>query len=413
MDWIEECLGSLKEKIKNSSLRKSLAVYMVFAVMITVVMVVFTSLVCSSWQNVICQVNGIDEEYEYIGNGDFAINITEGRVYITEIGEVMELSPYDGKLYVVLEIIQILCIPFYSVVAIILVSILYYQNKLREPIFLLKKEMEAIERGDLSFSCHYDSADEMGDICKSMNRMRCAMIENQRKMWELMEEQRTINAAFAHDLRTPLTVINGYVEMLQEYYPKGVVSEEQIFSMLESIKEQTERLKVFSQTMKHVQGFEMLEVRKVKHTNEELRKSICDLANGLQVESGLSISIDIQIEEKWLYYDEQVVMEVLENLLSNALRYGKKTIEILVQQRAEKLLLYVKDDGRGMTKEELYKADSPYYTDKKIIQDNSDNMHFGLGLTICKILCKKHGGGLSFSNSVNGGAIVCAEICVL
>ena len=42
-------------------------------------------------------------------------------------------------------------------------------------------------------------------------------------MWELLEEQRKINAAFAHDLRTPLTVIAGYVDMLTEYYPKAII----------------------------------------------------------------------------------------------------------------------------------------------------------------------------------------------
>lgn len=131
------------------------------------------------------------------------------------------------------------------------------------------------------------------------------------------------------------------------------------------------------------------------------------------------ICISVKSCDSDLYYDENVVMEVLGNLLSNALRYGKKNIEILAEKQEEKLFLYVKDDGRGMTKEELYKADSPYYTDKtKNEQEqggNDDvlykkqNIHFGLGLTICKILCKKHGGNLSFCNSVDGGVIVCAE----
>lgn len=93
-----------------------------------------------------------------------------------------------------------------------------------------------------------------------------------------------------------------------------------------------------------------------------------------------------------------------------------------MEQREESLFLYVKDDGRGMTREELYRADSPYYSDKTRVSENQwqddgtgkakQDVHFGLGLTICKILCKKHGGSIGFSNSMEGGAIVCAEFFV-
>ncbi len=64
-----------------------------------------------------------------------------------------------------------------------------------------------------------------------------------------------------------------------------------------------------------------------------------------------------------------------------------------------------------MTKEELYRADSPYYSDKTY-EEAGQEMHFGLGLTICKILCKKHGGSLGFANSVEHGAIVSAQFYV-
>lgn len=418
MDRINEIAESCRKKLREASLRKVLVLYLVMAVFIALIAMLITCVICENWKDIIRQVNAIDEDYRYIGEGDFAINFVSDGVVIRKT-DMVSLSMGDTKLWYALNAIEILCIPVYSIGAIILVSVIYYRNKLREPISLLKAETEYIKRNDLSFCCRYDSGDEMGDICQSMDSMRQAVINNQQIMWELMEEQRIINAAFAHDLRTPLTVINGYVEMLLEYYPKGQISEEQLLNMLTLIQGQTERIRIFSETMKEVHGFEALEIKKKKHTEQELEQEIRNIITGLERDNAPDICISVKSCDSDLYYDENVVMEVLGNLLSNALRYGKKNIEILAEKQEEKLFLYVKDDGRGMTKEELYKADSPYYTDKtKNEQEqggNDDvlykkqNIHFGLGLTICKILCKKHGGNLSFCNSVDGGAIVCAE----
>ena len=61
----------------------------------------------------------------------------------------------------------------------------------------------------------------------------------------------------------------------------------------------------------------------------------------------------------------------------------------------------------GESKEELTKAVSPYYREKTE-DDGQDSSHFGIGLSISALLCKKHGGELELANSIHGGAIVCA-----
>lgn len=419
MDWIEELFEKWKGKLKKFSLRKAMVVYLIIAIILTLSACIATWKVCDSWKTVIRRVNGIESDFRYIGDGAFVLHYESYDIMVVKGQDMVTLNKKDTMLWNILSGIELLCIPVYALGAIFLVSTIYYKNKLREPISLLKSEMESIKRNDLSFSCFYDSADEMGDICKTMDIMRKAVVDNQKNMWELLEEQRKINAAFAHDLRTPLTVISGYVDMLMEYYPKGQVSEEKMLEILSSIQGQAVRMRCFSETMKEVDSFEVLEVRKKQHTARELEEEIKNIAAGLENANTPVISISVKSIEQELYYDENIVMEVLGNLLSNALRYGKKKIEISAQQQDAMLNLYVKDDGRGMTKEELYKADSPYYSDKTKNEEkdaetvkNGQLVHFGLGLTICKILCKKHGGSLSFSNSVEGGAIVCAEFFV-
>lgn len=419
MDWIEELFEKWKIKLKNFSLRKAMMVYLMLAMLLTVFCCIATWQICDSWKTVIRRVNGIESDFRYIGDGVFRLYYKDQDTVIIEKSDMAILKKKDTMLWDILSVIETACIPVYMLAAVFLTSAVYYKNKLREPISLMKLEMQSIRRNDLSFSCFYDSADEMGDICKTMDIMRKTIVDNQKNVWDLMEEQRKINAAFAHDLRTPLTVISGYVDMLMEYYPKGQVSEEKMLEILSSIRKQIVRMRCFSETMKEMDSFERLEVKKRQHKAKELEKEIKNIATGLENESTPAILISVKSVEQILCYDENIVMEVLGNLLSNALRYGKKKIEIIVEQRDVRLFLYVKDDGRGMTKEELYKADSPFYSDKTKSGENDDeidkkeqSVHFGLGLTICKILCKKHGGSLEFSNSVEGGTIVCAEFYV-
>lgn len=423
MDWIEEQMEKLQKKGKRLSLRKAMVLYLAIAILVAFAAVAITNKICGSFKNLILSSNNIDERYKDIGDGAFVIRKSASRNIVFRKDDIVTLPPGDTRLWQVLKYIEIFCIPVYSVAAICFVSIFFYRNKLQEPIYLLKKEMEAIRRNDLSFSCYYDSADEMGDICKSMDSMRKAVLYNQESIWELMEEQRKINGAFAHDIRTPLTVIIGYTQMLREYYHSGTIETAVLLDTLKSIEKQAVRMRDFTETMKEIQCFEMLEVFKKAHTASELYEEMKRLAEGLKAEYVPDILVTVSKTDEILYYDENIIMEVLSNLLSNAVRYGKKKVEVLAEYQKDWLYLYVKDDGRGMTREELYKADSPYYSDKNVKkeedasavgQDGGDKQekHVGLGLTICKILCKKHGGCISFSNSIEGGAIVCAQFRV-
>ena len=109
-----------------------------------------------------------------------------------------------------------------------------------------------------------------------------------------------------------------------------------------------------------------------------------------------------------IYMDDSLVMEVLENMLSNAIRYAGKQIEVMSDYDADsrEWILTVRDDGPGFSEEQMDKALKPYY---KETEDGGPDEHFGIGLHICRELCKKHGGTLNVANSIRGGAVVTAS----
>ena len=99
-----------------------------------------------------------------------------------------------------------------------------------------------------------------------------------------------------------------------------------------------------------------------------------------------------------------MLSKVLENIFDNALRFASKIIDITVTEEENRILFSVQDDGEGFTEEELKTATTLFYSSKM----NGGN--YGIGLSICKILCDKLGGSLHLSNNAGSGARVTIEI---
>ena len=104
--------------------------------------------------------------------------------------------------------------------------------------------------------------------------------------------------------------------------------------------------------------------------------------------------------------DGEIVLQVYENLLSNATRYAANIVTVRCNCISDEFSITVSDDGSGFDESGLQKAAHPFYgTDK-----GPGSNHYGLGLHICKTLCEKHGGYLRFGNSKTGGAYVKASL---
>lgn len=399
MDWIDGKIDCIGRKIHNLSLKKALGAYIVIAILALIPCYFTVLTIGNTWRTTILN--------KYTTNAELVWDYTIIQMKLQN-DIPMGMSDFDHKILTMIDIAQPISIFILVALAIALTSHFYYKNKLEEPLKLLKEEAKFISRDDLSYVCWYDTADEMGDICAAFEKMRQQLISNKKNMWDRMEEQRTLNAAFAHDLRTPLTVMQGYTEFLNKYYPQNKISEEKLIETLSLLNAQVLRLKKYSDTMKNIHTFDSMELKKKRKNISFMKEKLEVIANGLKEHHKLRIRIDNRLPNIEGYYDEEIILEVIENVLSNAVRYAKSKIDILLEMEEEKLFIYVRDDGRGFSSEELYKASRPYYSDKENPEE-----HFGLGLSICKLLCQKHGGTISLSNSTTGGAIVCSNFFVL
>ncbi|MBP3457976.1 MAG: HAMP domain-containing histidine kinase [Lachnospiraceae bacterium] len=390
MGIIRKLKEKLERKKRSAGLKTALIVYIITAILVMTASCVVLITFFENWKNIVYEVNEdeINTQIEYSGS---SYVIEQRRISDRVLGQIN-----------ILNICETISLFICVIATIMILSHLYFKKKLEEPLAILKLEMEYIGRDDLSFDCSYCSNDEMEAVCNAFNKMRLQLVENRKNLWDLMEDQRELNAAFAHDIRTPMTVMKGYSQMLLKFYPQGKISDEKLLETLEMIDRQADRVERFSETMKEMHSIDEWKIIKKEISLTELMEKLSGNLGGMSNETvSISVVYD-KDQDQILHCDVSLIEEVTDNLLSNALRYAQKQVVLTAALDMGKLYLYVKDDGPGFSKEALEKASRPYFTTAR--------EHFGMGLTICKTLCKKHGGSLEVTNSIEGGAIVCALV---
>ncbi len=442
MGWLRRWRRAFRERLFHLSLKKALALYIALGTAATLVLMVFVgSLSQELLSNLEWKYQSLYEEEIYAeipivlaepvepeepvlsegsalpeesvtqtegGTGTDGFDQSEGYPeYMDEVyrDAYVEMSSTDRFLKEVLDFIQSWGMVICVVAGIAGVCLLFYRDKLKRPLQVLEKSAAKIAANDLDFVCEYEAGDEMGKLCAGFEKMRRSLGENHQKMWDMMEEQRRLNHAFAHDLRTPLTVLHGYIDFLEKYYPDGRVSEEKLMETLAMMDRQVLRLRRFGDTMKSVSSLEDRKVAKKRITGAEAFQAVKAMTGALDGTGGIRIWTEGRMSpEGELFLDEELFWEVAENLLSNGMRYAKEWVQLILAEEGGFLELYVKDDGPGFSEEGLRMAAKPYYRDK----EETGKEHFGIGLYICRVLCEKHGGFLNLHNSVDGGAILTA-----
>lgn len=378
MDWINEKAEQVRRKVRNLPLKKSLIVYLLFGIFLAYLCSWMTAQICARWADIIAgpyERNGLRLPFEKS----------------TQVELLMSVSYYCPYVYVA--------------VMVVLMGRHFYNKRLKKPTEILKEGTAEIQKRNLDFKMNYDCEDEMGGLCKSFEKMRLEMIADKEDLWKMIEEQKNVNAAFAHDLRTPLTVLKGYSDFLYRYIPEGKISEEKLVGTLKLMSEYIGRLERYSHTMKNIRNFDELEVHQEEISLFRLKEQMQETAEALNRIGDIEITVHCSPKESLLLWvDENIVLEVTDNLLSNAIRYAGEKVDIYLDadENTQMLYLYVRDDGPGFSEEELKKASSPYFGSRK---DDKEE-HFGIGLHIVTVLSHKCGGTMNLANSIGGGAFV-------
>lgn len=309
--------------------------------------------------------------------------------------------------YDIISYAQVALVPSWLFACVGLVVWIFYKREIEKPLRVLQDASEKIADNCLDFEMEPVRDNELGRLRDGFEKMRAALYENNRATWQQLEERKRLNAAFAHDMRTPITVLKGYGEMLERYIPEGLISQNKLLEILGMMNGQIRRLENYTQKMSSIRKLEDMEPElapvKASELNEKLR-NMCEIL-GQDIVYGFG-------GEGILYLDETLVLEVCENLVSNGLRYARKMLQVTVKaqererieagEETERYLeIVVEDDGPGFSPEELQHATDPFYRG----EGQMEQSHFGLGLYICRLICTKCGGSLTLANGICGGRV--------
>ncbi len=288
----------------------------------------------------------------------------------------------------------------------------FYRVHIAAPLAELAGAADRIAEQDLDFAIGTVRGRELGRLSETLEHMRASLLEAQRELWRTAESRRRLNAAFAHDLRTPITVLKGTVEMAQMRLRRGDTLD---VDALDALSSQVARLERYATSMGGLTKLEDRPVERERLSADVLRGELehhvagvvsargseLDLELASRSESAESIRHDMTV-----LLDLSLVEEVLDNLLSNACAHAVSSVTFDMMVDAGTLALVVTDDGPGFTPEALHRGCDPFFSENKSAE------HFGLGLNVSSVLCGLHGGEIALTNAETGGAHVIATFDV-
>lgn len=382
-------MGKVK-KPKKKSLFRDIILYMLSFIFLSFFLIIAINLLCSGLKDMVLTKYALienlyfltTEEGEQLGDGAYIGAFT------------VPFSDEDTRFISALETAEVLTTVATPVLCLLGVSYFFYRNKLKKPISELTRAADKIADNDLDFNIKIYSNDELGRLCMSFDRMRGALAEDFSELWRQIEERKRLNAAFAHDLRTPLTVLKGYGEILQSSSDSKTAETARIMS------KHIARLERYADSMSKLQRLEENKACCSDIEAKELAAVFEETGQLLAKQDGKSFCLFNDIASEKISIDGETASQVYNNLLSNAVRYANEKICVRLWETEELFLLQVSDDGKGFSREGIKRAAEPYYSG-----EDKQGENFGLGLYICKTLCRQHGGELFIESSHGGGRI--------
>ncbi|GBE57826.1 signal transduction histidine-protein kinase BaeS [bacterium BMS3Abin01] len=278
-----------------------------------------------------------------------------------------------------------------AVAAAVVVSF-FISRRITRPVHEMAAATRQIAAGDFSRRVKEGSSDELGNLAQSLNRMAESLEQSEQQRRDLM-------ANIAHELRTPLSSISGYMEGLAD----GVVPAEK--ETYDLVRQEAGRLNRLVDDLQQLSRAESGE--------EQLNPVSIPLAGFLErvrrkmeprfVAKGVSLTIDGENEGVTVTADEDKLDQVMINLLDNALRHtdGGGGVTLSADRYEGRVFLVVADSGGGIPAADLpHIFDRFYRADKSRSRDSGGS---GIGLTIARSYVEAMGGGISAASTPGTG----------
>lgn len=292
---------------------------------------------------------------------------------------------------------QILNIVYFTSLVIFVLSLIILLVFTKTVFFPLKKITEGAKQyadGNLEYSIHVDTADEMGYLADTLNYMSS-------ELNKLEEYQKSFIANVSHDFRSPLTSIKGYLEAILD----GTIPPELQEKYLHILISETERLNKLTEGMLTLNSLDSRGF--LSRSNFDINRVIKDTAatfEGMCDAKNIILDLTFSNDVLMVHADLGKIQQVLYNLIDNAIKFSHEDSVIYIQSQVkyEKVFVSVKDTGAGIPKESLKKIWDRFF--KSDASRGRDKKGTGLGLAIVKEIIQAHNENIDVISTVGVGS---------
>jgi signal transduction histidine kinase len=271
------------------------------------------------------------------------------------------------------------------------------------PLKNLSGTTRKIASGDLDHRATVQGHDELAEVAHNLNTMADSIEHNVTELEQLAESRRIFIGNLAHEMKTPLTSILGFADILRV---KREVTNDDRIEYASVIVNETKRLQRLSGklmellTMGNMQiSIEPLEVHDL---TAELVTTLQPILKNQQIE----LSRTLPSDDVWINADRELIESLLFNLVDNSIKASSlgSTIKLMIEAKEDQVILTVADEGVGIPEDQIPLLTEPFYMlDKARTRKHGGA---GLGLALCSEIARAHDSQLRITSKLEAGTSV-------
>lgn len=336
------------------------------------------------------------------------VTVSEGGRYFLEMNSLISQNGLKLRIITITDItmiydniraMQIRCVAVYlAVIFVSIIIVIFFSRTITRPLRNLTTIAEGFSEGDYSKRAHINSKDEIGDLGVVYNRMADTIEEKINELELAVKQREDFTAAFAHELKTPMTSIIGYADTLyQKDLNENEAREAAGFIVNEGMRLESLSFKLLELMTLNNNDFLLEEIEM-----NDFLKDIEDTIRPAAAKKGVNVFFDYVGGYCRIEFD--LFKTLVVNLIDNAMKSGSPDVAVLSQARGDEYMIAIVDHGRGIPKAELKRVTEAFYMVDKARSRKEHGA--GLGLALCEKIARIHNTTLDIRSSEGQGTAI-------
>lgn len=305
---------------------------------------------------------------------------------------------------------QVINIVFFTLLGLIITALMTYlfiDRLFIRPIAFVSRSAALIAAGQLDQRIEIHGRDEIGDLARSVSHMSETLQGDIKKLEEVDRLKNEFIMITSHNLRTPLTIIKGNVELLQMSKMPTATS-----NMIHAIENSALALSIFSEDMLTIASIEAGNTQLSKH-DEPIVSALGSIKTELENQANLKsikLSWKIKHPNRSINVSSRHLRDVIRNLMNNAIKFSpnKSSVYFSIDRTDDQLILIVEDKGTGIKKDEVPKLFTKFHRGTSTLTYDYEGT--GIGLYASKLIVEAHGGTIGVETNEGKGSTFTVRI---